>query len=280
MSTTTSFPDGAQPAAPMTLDVSGTAPVPFSRLVKVEIRKMLDTRGGAWLLGLTLLFLALTVAIVLLVVGLTDETGSPSIMDWVQILVIPLSILLPVFPILSVTSEWSQRTGLVTFGLESNRLRVIGAKLAAVITLAVGTIAVAALLAAVANPIGAALDGSDAVWTMNGRIVGITALLQLLYFLMAFGLGTLLLSSPGAISAFYVAALLVPMMVYSTLFALFDWARDVIPYIDLQFASADFLMPGEPLETSNYVQLLVATVIWVVVPLAFGLRRITSAEIK
>ena len=37
-------------SAPMTLDVSQTARVPFSRLVSVELRKMFDTRAGQWLL--------------------------------------------------------------------------------------------------------------------------------------------------------------------------------------------------------------------------------------
>ena len=32
------------------LDLSGTAPLPFTRLVRVELRKMADTRAGRWLL--------------------------------------------------------------------------------------------------------------------------------------------------------------------------------------------------------------------------------------
>ncbi len=275
MSTTTAVPD-----ASTTLDVSGTAPVPFGRLAKVELRKMLDTKGGAWLLGLTLLFLVITVSIVLLVVGLTDDTGAPALMDWAQILVIPLSILLPVFPILSVTSEWSQRTGLITFGLESNRTRVLMAKLVAVVTLAVVTVLVASVLAVLANPVAASLDGSDATWEVDGRVLGATMALQLLYFLMAFGLGTAILSSPGAISAFYVASMLVPLMVYSTLYFAFEWAQDVIPWIDLQFATADFLLPGEPIDGKNIAQAVVATLIWVVIPITFGLNRIRRAEIK
>ena len=39
-----------------------------------------------------------------------------------------MGILLPVLGILLVTSEWSQRTAMVTFTLEPSRSRVIAAK--------------------------------------------------------------------------------------------------------------------------------------------------------
>ena len=42
------------------------------------------------------------------------------------------SVLLPIVPILLMTSEWSQRTALSTFALVPVRERVIGAKLLAV----------------------------------------------------------------------------------------------------------------------------------------------------
>lgn len=263
-----------------TLDVSRTPQVPFSRLARVELRKMLDTRSGFWLLLITLVLLALTTAVVLLVVGVTEETGAPSLMDWVQILTLPLSLLLPVFPILSVTSEWSQRTAMVTFSLEPHRLKVLGAKLAAVLLLALGTMVVAAVLGVAANALAAGLDGTEASWHFDGRVFGFTVLVQLLYFLMAFALGTALLSSPGAISAFYVAGLMVPFMIYGTLFALFTWAQEIIPWIDLQFASAPFLTADGDYGGKETAQLLVASTIWIVAPLAVGVRRLLRSEVK
>jgi hypothetical protein len=262
-----------------TLDISGTSPVPFSRLTRVELRKMLDTRGGFWLLLLTVVLLVLVTVVVLLVTALSDATGAPSLMDWVQILSLPLSVLLPVFPILSVTSEWGQRTALVTFSLEPHRIKVLTAKLAAVVALAAGTIVVAGLLGLVATPVAAALDGSSPVWEVDWSMLGFTLLVQLLYFLMAFALGAALLNSPGAISAFYVMGLLVPMMVYSTLYALFGWAQDVIPWIDLQFASAPFVS-GMETNGTEVAQFVVASLLWIVVPLAFGVRRLLRTEVK
>lgn len=261
------------------LDVSGTAPVPFGRLVKVEFRKMLDTRSGLWLLISTLALLVITIGIVLLVVGLNDDVRV-SASDWMQILTLPLSVLLPVFPILCATSEWSQRTGLVTFSLEANRAKVMVAKLASVLLLAVATVVVAAVLGAVANPVGAALGGSDVQWNLDGEALFWTVTMQLLYFLMAFGIGASLLNSPGAIALFYVVALLLPMMVWSVLYALFSWAQDVIPFIDLQFAVAPFLELNHDTGLIDVAHIVVATLIWVVAPLAFGLRRIVGSEVK
>ncbi len=56
--------------APVPMDVASTPRVPFSRLAKVELRKMLDTRSGFWPLLVTGILLALVAGLVLLVVAL------------------------------------------------------------------------------------------------------------------------------------------------------------------------------------------------------------------
>lgn len=277
MSTATSNPPAA--SEPGYIDFSGTPRTSFGRLVKVEFRKMIDTRGGLWLVLSTLILLALVVGIVLLVSALDDNAGAPALMDWVQILTLPLSLLLPVFPILSITSEWSQRTGLVTFALEPNRGRTIAAKLTAVILLALGTLVVAGILGAIANPIAAALAGDSADWHLDGELLTYTLLIQLTYFLMAFALGTLLLSSIAAISIFYVMGLLVPTMIYSILYAIFSWAQDIIPWIDIQYASAPFVS-GMDHGGTEAAQWVVAALLWVALPLVLGVRRIFRTEIK
>jgi len=262
-----------------TIDISRTEAIPFSRLVKVEWRKMLDTRGGFWLLAITGVLLVFAVAIVLLVIGLDDGVRVGAF-DWSTILTIPLSLLLPVFAIQSVTSEWSQRTGLVTFSLEPHRIRVLLAKVSAVILLVLSTIVVAIALGAVANVVGAQIGGYDARWNLEVSTLAATVFVQLVYFLMAFGIGMVLLSTPAAIAIFYVVALLLPFMVYGTLYALFDWAQDFIPWIDLQFATAPLLDPNDSVSTTNVAQMVVACTIWVVVPLVLGSRRVLSSEPK
>jgi ABC-2 type transport system permease protein len=261
------------------LDTSGTPRVPFSRLAKVEARKMVDTRGGFWLLLVTGLLLVITVGIVLLVVGLNDDV-EVSAYDWSQILIIPLSLLLPVFPILAVTSEWGQRSGLVTFTLEPHRLRVMLAKLTTIVVFALAISGLAIVLGAIGNIVGAGLGGYDAEWNLGGRVLIATFLVQVLFFLMAFGIGAVLLNTPGAIAIFYVVALILPLMVYGTLYAFFDWAKQLIPWIDLQFGTSPFVSRTAHIDGIDVARLIVVVLIWVVAPLVIGSRRVTTSEPK
>src|SRR3954454_8314032 len=103
-------------AAPLTLYVSQTARVPFSRLVQVELRKMFDTRAGRWLLISIGALTALVLVIQLWVVVAQDL--DVDFRDFMAGMNTPMGILLPVLGIMAVTSEWSQRTAMVTFSLE------------------------------------------------------------------------------------------------------------------------------------------------------------------
>lgn len=264
--------------APMTLDVSGTPRVPFGRLVQVEARKMTDTRAGFWLLLVTGLLMVGVAGIALLVIVLNDL--GVSYMDWAtQIMVFPVSLLLPVFAIITVTSEWTQRTSLVTFALEPHRSRVLAAKLVTVLVLAVATIALALLLAAAGAALQGAL-GESPSWTFEAGPVFWAFMTQLLYFLMAFGLGLVLLNSATAVAIYYVVALLLPVLVWGPVYGLVSWGPDVIPWFDIGFAIAPLTAPDMPRPDAVVGQVIVSTLIWVVVPLVVGLRRALRTELK
>ena len=64
----------------------------------------------------------------------------------------PAAVLLPVLGILLVTSEWSQRTGMITFALVPVRSRVLGAKLIASLLLAVAMLAMSVAIVAAGVP--------------------------------------------------------------------------------------------------------------------------------
>lgn len=272
------------PGAPGTLDLSKSGPTPFSRLVGVEWRKMVDTRSGIWLLSITAGLLVLVAAIITLVVGLNDYQVDAKGLS--QGFSIPVSLLLPVFGILIVTSEWSQRTALVSFTLEPHRARVIGAKLVAVAALAVGTILVAILMGAVTNLLCAAVTGNPLEWNLDASQLVWTIVSQLAFFAMGFALACLMLNTPGAISVFYVIALLLPIMLWGTLYAIFDWAKDVLPWIDINTALTP-LMSGMDIagaevsvDALNYVQAVWTILLWVGLPVTLGLWRIMRAEVK
>lgn len=270
----------AQPGDLPTLDVSDTASVPFGRLVAVELRKMRDTRSGFWLQLVTGLLLVLAAVITLLVSVLNDVALSADIV--LQVMTVPVSLLLPVLAITCVTSEWSQRTGLVTFTLEPDRGRAMLAKLVTVLTLAVATIVIAFVSGIATLALHGVLSDVAAVWTIDGSALAWTVAVQVLYFLMAFGIGMLFLSTPAAIAVYYVLALLLPFMVYGPIYGIFSWGQDVVPWLDLGFATTPFTDPSGALEITGttYAQVVVTTLVWVVTPLVLGFTRVRRAEIK
>jgi len=106
--------------------------IPTTRLIRVELRKMFNTRSGSWMLiSIGLLSVLATCAVIIFAPddAVTYESFATAIG-------FPMSVILPIIAILGVTSEWSQRSGLTTFTLVPSRGRVIGAK--AIATFLVG----------------------------------------------------------------------------------------------------------------------------------------------
>ena len=264
-----------------TWDVSATKQIPFWRSVRVEARKMVDTRAGVWLLVMTALLVVAAAAVTLLVVLLNDLDLTAG--DLTQIMAVPLSLLLPVFAITTVTGEWGHRTGLVTFTQQPRRTRVVLAKLTAVVLLALATIAVAVALGALVNLTYGALGDKPVVWNLTAGVSFWIIANQLLYFLMAFGFGMVLLSTPAAIAIYYVVALLLPFMVYGPIFGIVSWGPDVVPWLDLGFAVSPLLAsgPDAPEITGRvYAQVAVTSFVWVMLPMGLGAWRVRRSEIK
>ena len=262
--------------------------VPFGRLVLVEWRKMTDTRAGRALLIISAALLVAAMGIVVLVAALNDGF-SIGLGAWSSILTIPISLLTPVLAIMIVTQEWGQRTHMVTFSLEPSRIRVIAAKLVAVMALAIALIVVALVCGVIGNALAAGVGGYDANWSVNGESLGWTIAQQLLYFVSAFGLAMCLLSTPFSIVVVYVDQLLLPLMVWSTLYFIFDWAADVIPFIDIGYALSPFaagagsVPDGAQLPDvggQQVLALICSIFLWVVLPVVLGAYRILKSEVK
>src|SRR3954462_13129704 len=101
-------------AAPTRVDAAGVHARPgLGRLVAVELRKMVDTTAGFWL---QVAIPALTVVVVVAPL-LGGDAANHTFQSVLDVGLQPAAILLPVLGILLVTSEWSQRTGLITFAL-------------------------------------------------------------------------------------------------------------------------------------------------------------------
>lgn len=271
MSTDTTGTSGPPtPTAAGVLDVSGTPAVPFTRLVSVELRKALDTRAGRW-------FTAAIVALCLVVVviyAFAAPEGSTDYSDVIGVSGAVLGYFLPVLLILMVTSEWSQRTGLVTFTLEPHRGRVVGAKFVAGLILGAALIAVAALVAV----LGTLLGGGE--WSITADIVVKGFLVaNLIGILTGFAIGMLLMNSAAAIVTYFIYTLVLPIAV-GILSAFQEWFADLAPWIE--FNTAQGLMFQEEGAPSGELvaQLLVSGTVWLVVPFVIGLLRLLRAEPK
>src|SRR5215213_4691259 len=252
-----------------TIDVSSTPGIPFSRLLRVELRKSADTRAGRWLIGVTV-GLALAAEVIFLIVAATQD-------DVVAVSAFVSSVLLPVLGIMLVTSEWSQRTAMTTFSLEPRRMRIVWAKMLAGIALTLFVIAFALVVGLVCNLLLGAIRSGGADWSFGWTGFLGFLVTQTLAMLGGFALASLLLNTPAAIVVFFAYKWVLPVLFFwgSTLMAWFD---NLAPWIDFQ--SAQGPLYEMPMTGKEWGHLLVSGTLWLVVPLAIGLWRIRRAEVK
>jgi ABC-2 type transport system permease protein len=258
-----------------TLDISRTPAVPFGRLVRVELRKMADTRAGRWLL-ISIGLLTLLVLVIQMAVVLAQDLDVKYI-DFLQGMNIPMAILLPILGVLSVTSEWSQRTAMVTFTLEPSRVRVIAAKFTTMLVIAPVALVVGLVLAVLANLLYGAWSGSDVVWGSPGKDAVLYLLLYVISMASGFALGALFLNSPAGI-VFYVVYSFVLTIPFEIASSLMSWFRDLRPWIDFNFAQSPLI--NGSIAGNEWGHLATSGLIWLVVPLAIGVWRIRRAEVK
>jgi len=256
-------PTGATPDA----SIPG---VPFSRLVRVETRKIYDTRAGFWLL---VAIAVLTAAIITIFLFAEGNLADLTYRTFFFVTATPQGFLLPVLAILAVTAEWSQRTGLVTFTLEPSRMRVIGAKLVAVCLYGLLAVALALALAALGNVLGASLRDGAGDWDVTWTFVRDSTFLQLSGLVQGFAFGLVFMNTAAAIVVYFILP-----TVWSILFGLVGWLADIAPWVDLGTATAP-IFEGE-LTGRDWAHIAVASLIWVVLPLALGLWRLTRSEVK
>jgi ABC-2 type transport system permease protein len=249
--------------------------IPLSRVTRVEFRKMLDTRSGFWLIASIAITAFLATAGVILFAPDADLTYA----TFVSAIKFPIAVILPMIAILAVTSEWSQRSGLTTFTLIPHRNRVITAKAVASVTVGVVSVVLAFVIGAVGNLAGTAITGTALVWDVT-VIGGAYFLLgNVLGMLIGFMLGVLIRASAGAIAAYFVYSFLLPT-IFGLLAASVSWFRDLQPWIDLQFAQGPLFASEPNLTGEQWANIAVTGVIWLVIPMAIGLRFVTRVEIK
>ena len=274
MSTATITPSSSQPTTTTTtspdplIDLSTMPRISLWRLTRVELRKMANTRSGKWLL----IGIAVITLVVIVAFYASAAPAERTFFNFMAAANGPQGFLLPVLGILLITSEWTQRTALVSFTLTPVRGRVLRAKFLAALVAGMAAIAVAVLLASLATVIG----GSDHAWTQVGiDDLGKVLLLQVTAVVQGLAFGLLFLNSSAAIVSYFVLP-----SALNIIGRLWDAMHQVQPWIDLWAAQEPLFRGGGNLTGEQWAQSVTSTLIWVVLPLAVGLVRVLRAEVK
>ncbi|HET6154627.1 MAG TPA: ABC transporter permease [Marmoricola sp.] len=259
--------------APATRTGAPPEPIPMSRIITVEISKMFDTRSGFWLLaGVGIAASIATIATI--VFSPHDDLGYGNFAGAVGF---PMTVILPMIAILAVTSEWSQRSGLTTFTLIPHRSRVIVGKLGATLAVGVVSIIIAFTVGALGNVIGSSLVGVPIRWDMSPGLVAQIFLADGLTMLMGFTLGILIRSSPGAIVAYFVYALVLPAAL-GALASFQHWFSVHQGWFDFNYSVGELYDNG--VGGKDWAHLAASGSYWLVIPLMVGLWTVTRSEVK
>ena len=238
----------------------------ITRLTAIELRKMSDTRAGLWLELGVLAAMALTVVITCLAGHAHQRTFQHILGN----ALLPAAILLPIVGMLLITSEWSQRTTLTTFGLVPRRSRVLVAKVLAAAAVSVVPFVFALAISAAAAAVSS--SGVHGVWTVDA----VTLVQSLAYLvtnmMIGFAFGAALLASAPAIVAYFV----LPTAISALTSAVGE--HSFLSWID----SSTTLQPmtEHALSATQWGRVATTWAVWLVLPLALGVWRVLRSEIK
>ncbi len=253
--------------------VPDVRPIPARRVVGVELRKMFDTRSGFWML----MSIAITATLATAAVIIWAPDNQLTYDTFAAAIGFPMSVILPMIAILSVTSEWSQRSGLTTFTLVPHRGRVIGAKFVGAIIVGVASMGVAMVIGAIGNLVGTAITGTPLVWNDGVGHLASIVLANVLGMMIGFTLGVVLRNSAGAIVGYFVFTLVLPTL-SGLLSANAHWYSKAMPWIDFNYAQGA-LFNGD-VTAQQWAHIATTSAIWIVLPLAIGLSMLMRSEVK
>ena len=237
----------------------------LARLTGVELRKMVDTRAGFWL---QLFNLGLMIAFVVVALILADPQDR-TFQDLMWLALWPASSLLPIVGVLLISSEWSQRTSLITFALVPRRTRVLAAKLGAALILSVVMLATALAIAAVGTAVaGPSVDGT---WSLPPEMLGQAVVYMTTSFIMGLAFGAMFLASAPAIVLYSLLpggwALLSTIPALEVPARWLDNAHTLTPMADHVLSGTEWARAGTTLA------------LWVLLPAVIGAWRVIHDEV-
>ena len=243
-------------------------PVPLTRLVGLEVRKMVDTLAGRWLVIVTL-----ALALVLMVAfGVFGEAPEVTVGTSLGAAGGPLGILLPVLGIMAATAEWSQRAGLVTFSLEPRRGRIVLARVIAGLILGVAVVVASVALAYLVTA-ATGLLGRPSGYDMGAIQLAGFVVVMALSVLQGVAFGFLFLNTPVAIVTIFALPSAVSIAVEFS-----ERVAEIAPWVDLSRSGAPLLEGTLTWTTAG--QLATSSLLWIGLPLAVGTWRVMTSEVK
>jgi hypothetical protein len=240
-------------------------PIRFPKLLRVEWGKSIDTRAARWLLAVIALLTA-SAATVPLFLPQEMQQNWPSYLAMTGLV---LALLLPLVSIMTLTSEWGQRSVLVTFTQEPRRQRVVAAKVLSGLVLALLGSAFAFGICAAAMAVSDAM-GRSVTWSMDWTHITGYMLFVVANTLMGMAFGALLLNTPAAIVLFLVLPTLWTVLS-------FGWLEDLGRWLDTAQTYRYILESDWDGHTGP---ILVSLAVWVVLPLALGTLRTLRREVS
>ncbi|MEQ4716983.1 hypothetical protein [Nonomuraea sp. B19D2] len=257
--------DTATRPDPATAAEGHTSRRSFMTLVRVETRKLFDTRSSK----------ILTAILVTLGLGSVAARGlvaGPHFFTLAGTSAIAFGTLLPVLAILTMTGEWSHRTALTTFALEPRRGRVLAAKclpplVAAVLACLLGLLVAVPVTAAVAAAQGVPADWQVAPHTVLGWIAAMVILTA-----EGLAMGVLLLNAPAAIVIYFSAPIL-----WSAVGRLGHVGEVLAGWLDLNSTTNPLMNGG--MTGGELARLATSALVWIAIPMAVGVLRVSRKDI-
>ncbi|MEU4835722.1 hypothetical protein [Streptosporangium sp. NPDC023615] len=254
-----------RPPAPNPKPASARARIPFSRLLRVETRKLLDTRSGK-------IMAVLLVALIPASITARGFVTDPDLHTLAGTAGIGLATLLPVLGILTVTGEWSHRTALVTFALEPRRSRVLAAKCLPPLIIAALAAPFSLLVAVPVTAVVAGVRDLPATWEVDPAAMLGWMVTNVLVVATGLALGMLLLNGPAAI----VICLTTPML-WSMVGRMGSTGGLLADWLDVNRAALP--LTNGHLTGGDAARLATSALVWIVLPAVAGTVRISRKEI-
>jgi len=241
------------------------SPIPFTRLLRAEWHKTIDTRAARWLLAAA----AITTIGALLIPLLFPHNVAQSRASYVTWAGLGLTRLLPVVLILAMTAEWSQRTAMTTFTQEPRRARVLTAK----IVTGLGISLFAACFAFLAGQLTAAAAdaaGRNVAADWNWPRLAGCAVFIVLTGTIGIAFGAWLHNTAAAIVTYFALGAAFNLFTIPALEKVGRWVNTGQTY--------GWMIEGK--WGGHGAQIATSTLLWVALPLTLGLVRTLRCEVR